>query len=87
MALFDKTREIDLSDDNGKKDYTTFNVTDENGNTQNYENRRIEYDDKGNVKWVAYDDVDENGNPITAFDTDGDGVIDQYYKDGEYINV
>ena len=85
IALFDYNQKIDLSDNNKEKDFVSYEVEDENGETKNYDDRRIKYDDKGKVDWIAYDDVDENGKPMTAFDTDNDGVIDQYYINGEYV--
>lgn len=84
LALFEDTQKIDLSENNQQKDYMAFNVKDENGNMQNYENRKIQYTDKGKIDYIAYENTDENGNTITAFDTNNDGIIDQYYQNGEY---
>ena len=87
LGLFDYTRKIDLSDNNKEKDFVSYEVEDENGEVKNYDERQIKYDEKGRVVLIAYDDIDENGKPITALDTNNDGVIDKYYIDGEYVKA
>lgn len=76
LKLFDITRKIDLSENNEKKDFVSYATGSFDNNI--YDDRDIEYDDKGNVKQIIYSDDFPKLKP-TAIDTGGDGIIDQYY--------